>query len=140
MDTRAKALKALAEVALQYNINLGCLDPEELTLLIINCKLYILKVIDTPRTRDLTELESATRRLCYELHCARRRYLSVGEAGCSRNPKSLAFFIHSRLCWYSYDRRKLSYNNNNMTHEWVIAGMTCMFIKIKGTCNSFVTL
>ena len=37
----ALALKALAEVALQYNINLDCLDPDELTLLIINCKLYI---------------------------------------------------------------------------------------------------
>ena len=36
-------------------------------------------------------------------------------AWCSRNPKSLAFFIHSRLCWYSYDRRKLSYNNNNIS-------------------------
>ena len=77
-DTRAKAPKALAQVALLYSIHLDCLDPEELTLLIINCKLYILKVIDTPRTRDLTELESATRRLCYDLHCARRRYLSVG--------------------------------------------------------------
>ena len=105
-DTRAKVLKALAEVALQYSIHLDCLDPEELTLLMINCKLHILKVIDTPWTWDLTELESATHRLCYDLHCARRRYLSFSVSAV------VSIFIYSRFWWHSYDRSKLSYNNN----------------------------
>ena len=75
-STRSESFETLSTVLTSLNLNIDLLSSEDLTTLLINCKLFVLRGSIT-HSEDLKELESVTRRVLYSLHSARRQIINV---------------------------------------------------------------